>query len=194
MGPWPPGGGHGMASKTLFQSIWGRLLPATDARNDEGAPAYAFEPRHALAQYAATGCLNTTFYATDAQQLDAVRALCDQVDPEFIARAAIYARERGFMKDMPAALVRGAVATGSGAARACVPAGHRQRPDAADLRPDRPLRRGRAEVPRVVAEAPSAPLARGVERRGGRRGICWAEPIAGGHPAHGASTAGHGIA
>ncbi len=93
-----------MASKTLFQSIWGRLLPATDARNDEGAPAYAFEPRHALAQYAATGCLNTTFYATDAQQLDAVRALCDQVDPEFIARAAIYARERGFMKDMPALL------------------------------------------------------------------------------------------
>jgi 60 kDa SS-A/Ro ribonucleoprotein len=93
-----------MANTGLFRSIWGHLLPATDTRNDEGAPAYAFEPRHALAQYATTGCLHTTFYATDAEQLDRVLALCAQVEPEFIARAAIYARERGFMKDMPALL------------------------------------------------------------------------------------------
>jgi len=93
-----------MANKTLFQSIRGFLSPATDARNDEGAPAYAFEPRHALAQYAATGCLNATFYATERAQLETVLALCDAVDPEFIARAAVFARERGFMKDMPALL------------------------------------------------------------------------------------------
>jgi 60 kDa SS-A/Ro ribonucleoprotein len=93
-----------MANTGLFRSIWGNLLAATDTRNDEGAPAYAFDPRHALAQYATTGCLHTTFYATDAEQLDRVLALCAQVEPEFIARTAIYARERGFMKDMPALL------------------------------------------------------------------------------------------
>jgi 60 kDa SS-A/Ro ribonucleoprotein len=93
-----------MANKTLFQSIRGALLPATTTRNAEAAPAYALEPRHALAQYASTGCLNTTFYATDAEQLDTVLALSERLEPEFIARVAIHARERLFMKDMPALL------------------------------------------------------------------------------------------
>jgi hypothetical protein len=53
-----------MANKTLFKSLTGRLIPATDAVNEERAPAYALSPKHQLAQYAATGCLNTTFYAT----------------------------------------------------------------------------------------------------------------------------------
>ncbi|HJP95158.1 MAG TPA: hypothetical protein VJ875_24620 [Pyrinomonadaceae bacterium] len=53
-----------MANKTLFKSLIGKLVPATDAVNEERAPAYALSPKHQLAQYAATGCLNTTFYAT----------------------------------------------------------------------------------------------------------------------------------
>jgi 60 kDa SS-A/Ro ribonucleoprotein len=53
-----------MANKTLFKSLIGKLIPATDAVNEERAPAYALSPKHQLAQYAATGCLNTTFYAT----------------------------------------------------------------------------------------------------------------------------------
>jgi 60 kDa SS-A/Ro ribonucleoprotein len=93
-----------MANKNLFKSIVGKLIPATDALNDERAPAYAFTPRHALAQYAATGCLNATFYATAETQLKTVIELCRGIEPEFIARTAIYARERGFMKDMPALL------------------------------------------------------------------------------------------
>ena len=94
-----------MANKTLFESSRGRLLPLTDAVNDEGAPAYAFEPRHALAQYAATGCLSRTFYVTDAGQLDHVLAAANAVEPPFIAKTAVFARERGFMKDVPALLV-----------------------------------------------------------------------------------------
>src|SRR5437016_10605 len=93
-----------MANRTLFRSIVGALLPATDAANHEAAPAYAFEPRHALAQYAATGCLNGTFYADARAQLQTILALCDQVSPEFIARTAVYCRERGYMKDTPALL------------------------------------------------------------------------------------------
>jgi 60 kDa SS-A/Ro ribonucleoprotein len=93
-----------MANANLFRSLVGRLLPATDAVNHEGAPAYAMEPRHALAQYAATGCLQHTFYASGGEQLAAVMRLCAEVSPEFVARAALYARHRGRMKDMPALL------------------------------------------------------------------------------------------
>jgi 60 kDa SS-A/Ro ribonucleoprotein len=94
-----------MANKSLFQSIVGKLLPRTDAINEEFAPAYRFSDKHALAQFAATGCLNSTFYATDAEQLDKVLALCQKVEPEFIARTALYARQSGYMKDLPALLV-----------------------------------------------------------------------------------------
>ena len=93
-----------MANKSLFQSIVGKLMPKTDALNEEFAPAYRLSEKHALAQLAATGCLNSTFYASDAEQLSKVLALCEAVEPEFIARVALYARQKGFMKDMPALL------------------------------------------------------------------------------------------
>lgn len=93
-----------MANQTLFQSLRGKLLPATDTVNEEQAPAYAFTARHALAQYAVTGCLSGTFYATAEVQLETVLKLCREVEPEFIAKTAVYCRERGYMKDMPALL------------------------------------------------------------------------------------------
>ena len=93
-----------MANKTLFKSLIGKLMPATDALNEEHAPAYALSPKHQLAQYAATGCLNTTFYATADEQLAKVLDLCADLDAEFIAKTAVFCRERGFMKDMPALL------------------------------------------------------------------------------------------
>ncbi len=93
-----------MANKNLFQSIVGSLLPKTNSVNEESAPAYKFDDKHALAEFAATGCLNSTFYATDAEQLGKVLQMCEKVEPEFIARTALYARHKGFMKDMPALL------------------------------------------------------------------------------------------
>src|SRR5438552_88540 len=93
-----------MANKTLFKSLIGKLIPATDAINEERAPAYALSPGAQLAQYAATGCLNTTFYATADEQLAKVLELCADIDAEFIAKTAVFCRERGFMKDMPALL------------------------------------------------------------------------------------------
>ena len=93
-----------MASKTLFKSMIGKLQPKADARNEAGGIAYSMPPKHALAQYAATGCLNTTFYASADEQLATVLDLCGKVEPEFIARTALYARSKGFMKDLPALL------------------------------------------------------------------------------------------
>lgn len=94
-----------MANKLLFGSTKSHR-PRADARNAAGGAAYAMSPKHALAQLATTGCLSGTFYATGQQQLDQVVQLVDQVnDDEFLAKLAIYARQRGMMKDMPAALL-----------------------------------------------------------------------------------------
>src|SRR4051812_48319026 len=93
-----------MASKTLFKSLVGKLIPQANAVNEAGGVAYAMSPEQTLAQYAATGCLNSTFYASAGEQLDTVLKLCQTIEPEFIARTAIYTRQSGFMKDMPALL------------------------------------------------------------------------------------------
>ncbi|MBK8251194.1 MAG: TROVE domain-containing protein [Polyangiaceae bacterium] len=93
-----------MANKALFQSARGAKAPAADTFNSAGGVAYTYSSRHALAQYAATGCLNSTFYSTAKEDLDRVIALSAQVETELVAKTAIYARERGFMKDMPAVL------------------------------------------------------------------------------------------
>ena len=94
-----------MANKSLFASYAGKLLPRTNAKNREGAPAHVLEPRHQLAQLAMTGTLSSTFYASRRSQLADVQALAAKVDPQFIARTAVYARKRGSMKDMPALLL-----------------------------------------------------------------------------------------
>lgn len=93
-----------MANKSLFQSIVGRVLPKANTVNEAGGAAYALEARHALAQYAVTGCMNSTFYASATTQLDAVLKLTSRVSAEFVAKTAIYCRTRGYMKDMPALL------------------------------------------------------------------------------------------
>ncbi len=94
-----------MANKTLFSSIKSKLL-RTDTWNEAGGRAYKFSPKHALAQLAATGCFNGVYYASAESQLDEMRRLIDQVDDNvFLAKLAVYARERAFMKDMPAALL-----------------------------------------------------------------------------------------
>lgn len=94
-----------MANKSVFASSVGRLLPRTDAENREGAPAYAYEPRHALAQLAVTGTLDRTFYAEPREQLATVLRLAYEVEPTFVAKTAIWSREHGHMKDMPALLL-----------------------------------------------------------------------------------------
>jgi 60 kDa SS-A/Ro ribonucleoprotein len=93
-----------MANRSLFKTLRGAFIPQTDATNDAAAPAYALAPKAALARLAATGCLSKTFYATAETQLDQVLELAQQVDTDYLAQTAIYARQRGFMKDMPALL------------------------------------------------------------------------------------------
>jgi 60 kDa SS-A/Ro ribonucleoprotein len=93
-----------MANKGLFASAIAKLLPATNAVNRERAPAYALGAEAKLAQLAATGTLNDSFYATAETHLAEVLDAAKAVDPMFVAKAAVYARKTGAMKDMPALL------------------------------------------------------------------------------------------
>ena len=94
-----------MANLNIFASQRGKLVPATNSHNHHGAPAYELLPEEALAQLAVTGTFNNTFYANGADQLDKILELSEKVDAEFLAKTAIYAFEKGFMKDMPALLL-----------------------------------------------------------------------------------------
>ena len=94
-----------MANKHVFSGGRGPLAPASDTINQAGGRAYKLAPRAALAQYAATGCLNDTYYAGAEIQLEAVLDLCKELDAKYIAQAAVYARTVSYMKDMPALLL-----------------------------------------------------------------------------------------
>ncbi len=94
-----------MANKSLFSSMMSRL-PQANAVNEASGRAYKLEPKHALAQVAATGTFGNAFYSTAETQLAEVLTLIDQVDDnKYLAKLALYAREKAFMKDMPAALL-----------------------------------------------------------------------------------------
>ena len=94
-----------MANKSLFSSTKSRI-PRADTINRAGGLAYKLSPKHALAQIASTGCFNGTYYANASSQLDEVIKLIAEIDDnEFLAKLAIYSRQRAAMKDMPAALL-----------------------------------------------------------------------------------------
>lgn len=94
-----------MANTRMFSSSRGKIVPRATSKNEAGGRAYDLEPKQALARIAATGCFNDTFYVSGEAQLDSVLELCEKVDPVFIAKTAVYARDRGYMKDMPAFLL-----------------------------------------------------------------------------------------
>jgi len=94
-----------MANKSVFASMVGRLLPQADAKNAEAAPAYAYTDAHALAQLAVTGTFGGMFYQSPQQELARTVELAEAVEPRYLAQAAIYARQKGNMKDMPAVLL-----------------------------------------------------------------------------------------
>ncbi|GIU68993.1 MAG: ribonucleoprotein [Candidatus Woesearchaeota archaeon] len=73
-------------------------------KNEAGGIAFKMSPEHALAQYAVTGTLYNTYYVDDKNQLEHLLELLKKVSPEFVAKTAIYARQEGYMKDVPAAL------------------------------------------------------------------------------------------
>lgn len=76
-----------------------------DTVNKAGGAAYALSSESALAQYAVTGTFAGTFYANADAQLERTKELASNCSSQFIAKLAVYARESGKMKDMPAYLL-----------------------------------------------------------------------------------------
>ena len=91
-----------MASKKKVAKVAKEKIVLT--KNDAGGKAYSRSAKENLSQIASTGCLNQTYYASDKDQLDKIKVLIDRVEPEFIAKLAIYSRKNNFMKDLPAFL------------------------------------------------------------------------------------------
>ena len=78
-------------------------------QNEAGGLAYESSARHALAQIACTGYFQDTFYAKAEDILKTVQEKIAEVIKEpdgltFIAKLAIYSREKAHMKDMPSFL------------------------------------------------------------------------------------------
>lgn len=94
-----------MANRTVFANKTSKFVPATTTFNEAGGRAYDLGAKHALAQLACTGTFSNTFYTKAEDQIDRVLELAKQCEPEFVAKVAVYSRERGYMKDMPAYLV-----------------------------------------------------------------------------------------
>ncbi len=94
-----------MANKHLFHAS-PPPLPRADAINEAGGLAYRLPPKQALAQLAATGSFHGTYYANGEAQLADLIALASQIDDHlYLAKLAVYARQKAFMKDMPVALL-----------------------------------------------------------------------------------------
>jgi len=94
-----------MANKSVFASTVGRLLPKADTTNAHGAPAYGYSDQHALAQVSVTGTFGGMFYQSAEAELEYVLMVAEAVEAEYLAKTAIYARQKGHMKDMPAVLL-----------------------------------------------------------------------------------------
>lgn len=93
-----------MANSNLFASALSRFMPRADTVNQAGGVAYTYGPKAKLAQLAATGTLADGFYANAETQLVDVVLAAKDVDPEWVAKCAVYSRQSGAMKDMPALL------------------------------------------------------------------------------------------
>jgi 60 kDa SS-A/Ro ribonucleoprotein len=98
-----------MATKNLFSNknkstVSAKVTLPVNTINEAGGTAYKLSDKAALAQYAMTGCFNGTYYVADKDQLKTVLELTNKVDPKFVAKLAVYARQKGLMKDMPAVL------------------------------------------------------------------------------------------
>ena len=95
-----------MANKNLFASSKPVVsIPEATHFNEAGGKAYVLNDKAALCQLAITGCFGGTYYTDEKEQLQQVLKLVESInDIEFIAKLAIYARQHGYMKDMPALL------------------------------------------------------------------------------------------
>jgi len=85
-------------------SMFSSAVPRPDAVNRDGYPAYQRPLEEQYLQVLLTNTLSNTFYASSDQLLQEVEQVHDTMlaaDPEFMAKALVFARNEGFMRLQP---------------------------------------------------------------------------------------------
>ncbi|MBD2700582.1 TROVE domain-containing protein [Spirosoma sp. BT702] len=77
----------------------------TKTVNHEGAKAYTLTPEVELYAAVVTTMLSDTFYEKADDRLIRIQALIGKVDPVFVAKLAIYVRERMYLRSAPVMLL-----------------------------------------------------------------------------------------
>jgi 60 kDa SS-A/Ro ribonucleoprotein len=72
--------------------------------NHEGAKAWSLSKELELYTAVVTTTLSDKFYESGGDRLDRVRKLISEVDPLFVAKLAVYAREKMYLRSMPLVL------------------------------------------------------------------------------------------
>lgn len=91
-------------NKNVFKNAK-TVVQQADTVNDAGGVAYSLSDKAALAQYAVTGTFNGGYYVDETTQYERALKLANSVPTEYLAKVAVYARNYGYMKDMPAFLL-----------------------------------------------------------------------------------------
>ncbi|SEJ80086.1 TROVE domain-containing protein [Dyadobacter sp. SG02] len=82
-----------------------QVAKVNEVQNYEGAKAYLLDPAMELYTAVVTWSLNDSFYEKNDQRLIRVRALVEKVEPEFVAKLAVYARHFMYMRSVPLVLL-----------------------------------------------------------------------------------------
>ena len=94
-----------MPNTKLFDTKRKISIKMATGKTSEGHPAYSLHAEQVLAELACVGTFQNTYYNEASTQLKTLLAMAAEVSDEFLARVAVYSRENGYMKDMPAALL-----------------------------------------------------------------------------------------
>lgn len=76
----------------------------TDTVNHQGAPAYTLSPKLELYTAAVTASLSDKFYEKGGERMNRIVELIWQSDPEFVAKLAVYTREKMYLRSVPLVL------------------------------------------------------------------------------------------
>lgn len=77
----------------------------TETRNHEGAVAYKLTPELELYTLVVTSMFSDKFYESSDDRVERLRTLIAKVKPEFVAKLAVYAREKMYLRTIPLVLV-----------------------------------------------------------------------------------------
>lgn len=80
------------------------LKKATQVTNHGGAKAYTLTPELELYSTVVTASLNDQFYEKADTKLERIRELIAKNDPQFVAKLAVYTREKMYLRTVPLVL------------------------------------------------------------------------------------------